>query len=241
MRKNFRLFLTIGVVLMFLAAAQVQAATAKDVTIDNNGVLLKGKFYVCDGTGPFPTVLLLHGFPGNETDVLGLGSKLADAGINALTFNYSGTHKSQGLMNMENAQTDIRAAFGFLRRQENIALYKIDTERIILGGWCFGGNMALGYAAGHAEITAVFSLAGNDHGEFFREYARNPQMRRMIDEDFDAMAAPGGRCDLYREICLRKFLQRAPTGLPRSSICGNVPRTWPKRIFCLFVPGTTAK
>ena len=205
MRTIFRLGMVFVFFLAFLAAAQAQAVTAKDIAIDNDGVLLKGKFYVCEGAGPFPTVLLLHGFPGNETDVLGLGARLAAAGINALTFNYSGTHQSQGLMSMDHAQNDIRAAFGFLRRPENIALYKIDADRIILGGFCFGGGMALGYASGRPEITAVFSIAGNDHGEFFREYARNPQMKKMIDEDFDALAAPGGTVrfvpgDLPKEI-----------------------------------------
>jgi dipeptidyl aminopeptidase/acylaminoacyl peptidase len=192
MKKVSRLFLAIWLFLTVLAAAQAQATTPKDVAIGNNKVLLKGKFYVCAGTGPFPTVLLLHGFPGNETDVLGLGSKISEAGLNVLTFNYGGTFQSQGQMNMENAQKDIQAAFDFLHQQDNITSYKIDTARIFLGGFCFGGGMALGYAAGHPEITAVFSIAGNDHGEFFREYARNPELKKMIDDMFAGVAAPAG-------------------------------------------------
>jgi dienelactone hydrolase len=129
--------------LMVVAVSQVQATTPQDVAIDNNGVLLKGKFYVSEGTGPFPTVIILHGMPGNDTDVLGLGNKLSEAGLNALTFNYSGTYQSQGQMNFANAQKDIQAAFDFLHRQENIAAYKIDAARILLGGDCFGGGMAM--------------------------------------------------------------------------------------------------
>ena len=192
MKFAFRLSSIFAV--LFMAATLVQGGSAvpSEITIDNHSVLLKGKFYICEGRGPFPTVILLNGMPGNETDVLGLGSIFSGAGFNALTFNYSGTYQSQGQMNMENAQQDIRAAFDFLHRQENIAAYKVDTSRILLGGWCFGGGMALGYAAGHPEVAAVFSVAPNDHGEFFREYARNPELKLIVDEMFADMTAPAG-------------------------------------------------
>jgi dienelactone hydrolase len=192
MRIIFRKFLTIVAFLLVLVVSHGQAATPRDITINSGSALLKGKFYIAEGAGTFPTVILLQGFSGNETDVFGLGSKLFEAGFNALTFNYRGTFQSQGQMNMENAQKDIQAAFDFLHRQENIAAYKIDTARLLLGGWCFGGGMALGYAAGHPEISSVFSIAGNDHGEFFREYARNQEFKKMVDEMFAAMAAPAG-------------------------------------------------
>jgi len=192
MRQIFRFFQTLCFFLMVLAVLQGQAATLRDVTIDSSGVLLKGKFYVAEGEGAFPTVILLHGLPGNETDVLGLGSKLSEAGFNALTFNYSGTFQSQGQMSFDNTQKDIKAVFEFLHRQENVISYKIDTARIHLGGWCFGGGMALAYAAGHPEISAVFSVAGNDHAEFFREYARNPEFQKMVDDMFASVGAPAG-------------------------------------------------
>jgi dipeptidyl aminopeptidase/acylaminoacyl peptidase len=192
MRQRFRSFKTVGFFLTVLAVSQGQSATPRDVTIEGRGVLLKGKFYVSEGAGTFPTVILLHGLPGNETDVLGLGSKLSEAGFNALTFNYGGTFQSQGQMSFENTQKDIEAVFDFLRRPENLVAYKIDTARIHLGGWCFGGGMAFAYAASHPEITSVFSVAGNDQGEFFREYARNPEMKKMIDDMFVSVAAPVG-------------------------------------------------
>jgi dienelactone hydrolase len=151
-----------------------------------------GKFYVAAGEGIYPTVILLHGFPGNEKDVLGIGNKLAQSGINALTFNYSGTFQSQGLTSWENNQKDIRAAFDFIYQPKNVTRYKIDTSLIYLGGWCHGGGMALVYAASHPEITTVFSIAGNDFGEFMREYTHNPEMTKMIDKMFADMNAPKG-------------------------------------------------
>jgi len=178
--------------LIFVVAAKSQTIPPVDIAINRNGVLLKGKFYVAEGEGIFPTVILLHGFPGNENDVLGIGNKLSQSGMNALTFNYSGTYQSQGLASFENQQKDIQAAFDFIHHLENINQYKIDTTLIYLGGWCHGGGMALAYVINHPEIKTVFSIAGNDFGEFMREYARNPEMQKMIDQMFDSITAPKG-------------------------------------------------
>lgn len=187
MKCNFRLFVAIG---FFSASLAVSAATPIDVDIDNAGVTLKGKLFSAAGAGPFITVILLHGFPSDEVDVLGIGGKLAEAGFNALTFNFGGNRQSPGESSMPNAQREIQAAFDFIRRRENVERYKVNVERIILGGYCFGGGMALGYAAGHAEVTAVFSIAGNDHGEFLREYERSPAFQKMVDAMFASWTAP---------------------------------------------------
>ena len=179
--KAFVIFLTV------LTATQSQASKPVEITIDRNGVHLKGKFYISEGTGKFPTVILLQGFPGNEQDVLGIGKKLSGVSINALTFNYSGTHQSEGEFNFENTQKDIKAVFEFIYHSKNIHQYKVDTTRIYLGGYSYGGGMAFTYAANYPEIKSVFSIAGNDHGAFMKEYNRNPEMKKMIDKMFDEL------------------------------------------------------
>ncbi|MCU0276577.1 MAG: dienelactone hydrolase family protein [Acidobacteria bacterium] len=187
MKSLLRSFLAIGFFLIYLSG---QAAKPLDVDIDNAGVILKGKLFSAAGAGPFVTVILLHGFPSDEADVLGIGGKLAEAGFNALTFNFGGSHQRPGESSMANAQREIQAAFDFIRRRENALRYKVDADHIVLGGWCFGGSMAQGFAAGHDEINAVFSISGNDHGEFLREYARNPKFQKMVDGMFASWTAP---------------------------------------------------
>ena len=164
-----------------------QESTPIDITIDRDGILLQGKFYISEGTGKFPTVILLHGFPGGEGDVLGIGKKLSAIGINVLSFNYSGTHKSEGEFNFDNSQKDIEAVYEFIHLPENVTKYKIDTTRIILGGYSYGGGMAMTYAANHPKIKEVFSIAGNDQGAFMKEYNRNPEMQKDIDNMFDEL------------------------------------------------------
>lgn len=68
----------------------------EDITIERDSVILKGKFYKAAGDDNKPVVILLQGSPGNTFDVLGLGRALSMSGINAMTFNYSGSHQSTG-------------------------------------------------------------------------------------------------------------------------------------------------
>jgi esterase/lipase len=187
MRQVSKYFSIVFLLTALLSIAQSQQSNGVDITIDRSGVLLKGKFYVAAGESIFPTVILLHGFPGNETDVLGIGDKLSQSGINALTFNYAGSYQSQGTTSLENNQKDIGAAFDFIRQPDNIRKFKIDTTCIYLGGWCHGGGMALAYAASHPEVTTVFSIAGNDLAEFMRSYVLNSELKKMVDQMFEEM------------------------------------------------------
>src|SRR4030067_754913 len=91
--------LNVGLALSFLVVcssfSQTVTRTPDDITFQSQGHFLKGKFYQGDTIAPALTLILLQGFPGNQQDVLGLGQKLAIAGVNVFTFNYSGTHRSE--------------------------------------------------------------------------------------------------------------------------------------------------
>lgn len=39
-----------------------------------------------------------------------------------------------------------------------IRKFQIDTGKLVLGGWSYGGGMALAYAASHPEIQRFFRL-----------------------------------------------------------------------------------
>jgi uncharacterized protein len=182
--------LTSLMILVFLSA-QVSAVAPQEIIIYNNGTLLKGKFYAAEGTGPFPTLLLLQGTPGNENDVIGLCGFLSEKGINALTFNYSGSHQSEGLMSFSNCQSDIGAVFTFLNEPCNLEKFNIDPSKIILGGYSFGGGMAVTYAINHPEIEFLISIAGNDWGEYMMDYAEDTVMQRRLNANIDNIVAKG--------------------------------------------------
>jgi dipeptidyl aminopeptidase/acylaminoacyl peptidase len=216
MRQLTTIFFSIILILVLLANIHGSKSSCIDITINRDGTLLKGKFYSVNRTGSFPTVVLLHGFPGNDKDVLGLGKKMSESGINTLTFNYSGTPQSQGTFNFENTQKDISAVFEFINQPENINKFKLDNTRIYLVGYSYGGGMALTYATSHPEIKRGISIAGNDHGAFMEEYKRNPKMRQMIDEMFAKLSPPAGNIRFAkggtpREIAEMKIIENNPT------------------------------
>ena len=171
----------IVVCLMVTAALNGQEAIPEDITINRDGYHLKGKFYQAGGETDEPTVILLQGSPGNTVDVLGLGKRLSQSGINAMTFNYSGTHKSEGRLSFPNCLEDIDAVYAFLNDNVNIRKFRIDTSMIILAGYSFGGGVALTYAIEHPEIRRIISIAGNDWGLWFSDYIQNPEMKKSTD------------------------------------------------------------
>lgn len=169
-----------------------QEGNFEKVKIDGENLTLNGILFPAEGIGSSPTLLLLQGFPGGESDVFGIGAKFQKAGINVLIFNYSGTYGSDGDYSMEYTTRDIQFAYNFLKEPNNVNKYQVDTSKIYLGGYSYGGGMALTYAANHPEIRKVFSIAGTDHGEFFREYFSNEQFAKMIDDMFEQLKAPEG-------------------------------------------------
>lgn len=98
-------------------------------------------FFLAAGEGPKPTMLLLHGLPGNERN-LDLAQAVRRAGWNVLTFTYRGAWGSEGNFSIQHAVDDTSAALGFLRLPQTATAYGVDTSRIVVAGHSMGGYMA---------------------------------------------------------------------------------------------------
>src|SRR5882672_9457606 len=86
--------------------------------IPSGGVLINGVAYLAGGAGPHPTVVLLHGLPGNEKN-LDLAQAIRRAGWNVVTFNYRGSWGSPGTFSFEGNLADAKAALAFVRDPAN--------------------------------------------------------------------------------------------------------------------------
>lgn len=60
-------------------------AAMQSFQLPSHGALLNAFVYIASGAGPHPTVILLHGFPGNEKN-LDLAQSIRRAGWNVLYF-----------------------------------------------------------------------------------------------------------------------------------------------------------
>ncbi|QHD66109.1 alpha/beta fold hydrolase [Sphingobium yanoikuyae] len=113
--------------------------------------------YVASGGGVHPTLLLLHGFPGNEQN-LDLAQAARRAGWNVLTLHYRGSWGSPGIFSFTNAAEDAFNALLFLEEASTVAKYRIDTSAIVVAGHSMGGFMAAEAAAAEPRVAGLFLI-----------------------------------------------------------------------------------
>jgi pimeloyl-ACP methyl ester carboxylesterase len=127
------------------------------VLVPSHGVGMNGLFYLAGGLGPHPTLILLHGFPGNEQN-LDLAQAVRRAGWNVLTLHYRGTWGSPGDFSIVHVLEDTDAAVDFVRRPEIAAKFAIDPRRIVLGGHSMGGFASAAHARTDHRLFGVMLL-----------------------------------------------------------------------------------
>jgi pimeloyl-ACP methyl ester carboxylesterase len=117
--------------------------------------------YTASGAGPHPTLLLLHGFPGNEQN-LDLAQAVRRAGFNVLTLHYRGSWGSPGDFSFAHAAEDADAALAFLRDPKTAELFGVDEARLFVAGHSMGGFMAASAGAHDPAVKGVIMISAWD-------------------------------------------------------------------------------
>lgn len=149
------------------------------VRIPSHGALLNGAVYTASGAGPHPTVLLLHGFPGNEQN-LDLAQAMRRAGFNVLTFHYRGSWGSPGAFSFSGSAEDADAAVSFLRDPANVAKFSIDPNRLFVVGHSMGGLLAANATAHDPRVAGVVMISAANVGEFPPETVKADWFREAV-------------------------------------------------------------
>lgn len=136
----------------FYPAGQVE------LQIKSSGSTMYGFAYTANGKGPHPTVLILHGLPGNERG-LDVAQNLRRAGYNVLYFNYRGSWGSKGTFGFQNAIDDVSAALDYMTDSVNKEKLKIDTEKIAVVGHSMGAGIALIAGTKDPRIKAIIGVS----------------------------------------------------------------------------------
>ena len=126
---------------------------------------LEGELHLPEGKGPFPVVTVCHPHPlyGGDMDnnvVMAVYFALVKSSIAALRFNFRGVGNSSGSYGEGvGEQDDLQAALDFLS-----ILKEIDSSRIGLAGYSFGGMVAAHVAIKDNRIKqlALISPALNE-------------------------------------------------------------------------------
>jgi pimeloyl-ACP methyl ester carboxylesterase len=197
MKPAVRVLILIALVISPCLSLISQSGPAK-VDLVSNGNKLNALFYTTDDKYS-PTLVLVHGFPGNNQSPLGLAEKLNAAGIKILVFNYQGSFSSEGTFNNENCIQDIVEAISFLKQEKTIRQFEIDTSNIVLCGYSFGSGSALTAAVHNQEIRKIISIGGSDNSVYIKKMKSDPGYRDTFEKNISGSFSPNGPIHLELE------------------------------------------
>jgi pimeloyl-ACP methyl ester carboxylesterase len=163
-------------------------ASGQGIQFKSHGATLNGQLYRPAGEGAHPTVVLLHGLPGNEQN-LDLAQSMRRAGWTVITFHYRGSWGSGGRYTLNGGIADARALLDLLAQPASAQAWGVDAARIVLVGHSYGGYVAARAAADVPGILGVVLLAPWDISFDTRAWAPLPPARRnalALDQFKDA-------------------------------------------------------
>jgi pimeloyl-ACP methyl ester carboxylesterase len=131
--------------------------------VPSGGVEINAVAYTAAGPGPHPTIVICHGWPGNEKN-LDLAQALRRAGWNAITFNYRGSWGSPGAFRFAQNPDDARAVLAHLRQPNVAAKLGIDTSRMVLAGHSMGGWVTAMVAAEDPSLAGAILISAANMG-----------------------------------------------------------------------------
>jgi uncharacterized protein len=139
----------------------VHPAGLTALRIPSHGALINGILYQPSGKGPHPTLLILHGLPGNEKN-LDIAQAIRRAGWNAVTFNYRGSWGSPGVFRFRQNLEDADSVLGYLRAPANAQRLGVDAQSIAILGHSMGGWVAVETASHDHGLIAVILVSAAD-------------------------------------------------------------------------------
>lgn len=159
-------------------------ASMQPIVFKSNGEKILGTFFHAVGSGQKPTVILLHGFPGNESN-FDIAHAIKRFGFNVIVFHYRGSWGSGGSFSISNSLEDLNSAIEYFSSDKIASQLNIDTEKIILIGHSMGGFISLLESTKYPQIKNIGFLAGFNFGLFSDFLLKNPE---FIDKAMDGLS-----------------------------------------------------
>lgn len=156
----------------------------KQLLVPSHGEEMNALLMLASGEGAKPTVILLHGLPGNEQN-LDLAQAIRRAGWNVLTLHYRGSWGSPGTFSIAHAVEDAAAALAHLRDPAIAGKYGIDTRRLVIAGHSMGGFAAAKVAANDDTLAGLVLIDAWNVGDDARSLHEHPDTRGEVVAGFD--------------------------------------------------------
>ncbi|MDO4489987.1 MAG: alpha/beta fold hydrolase [Lachnospiraceae bacterium] len=153
------------------------APTHKSIIIPGKRGRLLSLLYCAGGEGPKPTVLIFHGFPGNEQN-LDIAQGLRRVGFNTMSFHYSGSWGSDGAYRFSHCLEDADTVLDYMiSHGEEL---QIDPEQLFLFGHSLGGFVGANVLAKRQEIKAGVLMSPADLCNTYQITVRYPQTEPIM-------------------------------------------------------------
>jgi alpha/beta superfamily hydrolase len=132
---------------------------AKEINLKADGLELVGELHVPSGDKIHPALCICHGIPATPPDPTDRGyaqlaQKFCHAGFATLIFNFRGTGRSEGNLDILGWSRDLQAALDFL-----YDLNEVDKTRFCLLGFSGGAAVSVYTAARDPRISSVITCA----------------------------------------------------------------------------------
>jgi len=162
---SFILFLAGSIALDYAIGAD-RLDTVANLTIPGTAGAPDVRAYVAqpEGEGPFPTVIMIHEFWGLNESIAGKADLLAKEGYFVIapdTFRGSTTGWVPRAIyqvissKSENVIADLDSVYAWLESQPDV-----DTSRIAIAGFCYGGRTSLAYSLHNNQLAATVVFYG---------------------------------------------------------------------------------
>jgi pimeloyl-ACP methyl ester carboxylesterase len=156
--------------------------------IPSGGVEINGVAYLAGGAGLHPTLVLLHGLPGNEKN-LDLAQAVRRAGWNVVTFNYRGSWGSPGTFSFEGNLADAKAVLAFVRAPANAKALQIDIGKLVLAGHSMGGWVTALTAAQDRGLAGAVMISAADMGGRGASAGAKALVVKAMSEDMETLSS----------------------------------------------------
>jgi pimeloyl-ACP methyl ester carboxylesterase len=167
-----------SIVLRDISWDKAAPAGSTELFIPSGSALLAGLIYRANGVQKHPTLLLLHGYPGNERN-LDIAQVVRSRGWNVIYFDYRGSWGSQGKFSFTNCVEDVVNTVAFCKSHQDSL--KIDTSNIVLFGHSMGGWICLKALQQLPTIKKGFALSTWNIGEQYKNISTEKEMLELAN------------------------------------------------------------